>query len=115
MDFRAHRPNTQLGRSERALVSIDTDLTRFLSTAQRRLPFDTLHLSSRHREALAQILVEFAEDLHQDIGIWSGLERYNLDCFGTKLPCLVSSADKPDAEPVTAERVQYLLWTLYGE
>ncbi len=115
MDFRTHRPNKQLGRSERSLVSIATDLTRFLTKTQRSLTFDTLRLASRQREALAHILVEFAEDLHQDIGIWSGLERYNLDFFGTKLPCIVSSEDKRDSDPVTPERVQYLLWTLYSE
>jgi Protein of unknown function (DUF3843) len=115
MDFRAHRPNKQLGRSERPLVSIATDLARFLTKAQRSLTFDTLHLASRQREALAQILVEFAEDLHQDLGIWSGLERYNLDFFGTTLPCIVPSGDTRASEPVTPERVQYLLWTLYSE
>lgn len=60
MDFRAHRPNKQLGRSERSLVSIATDLTRFLTKTQRSLTFDTLRLASRQREALAHILVEFA-------------------------------------------------------
>jgi hypothetical protein len=96
-------------------VRIATDLTSFLTKAQRSLTFDTLHLPSRQREALAHILVEFAEDLHQDIGIWRGLEHYNLDFFGTKLPCILPPDGQLDAEPITPARVQYLLWTLYSE
>ena len=75
MDFHVHRPHRRLGRSERSLVKIAQDLTRFLTKAQRSLTFDTLHLSGRKRETLAHILVEFAEDLYQDIGIWRSLER----------------------------------------
>jgi hypothetical protein len=115
MDFHAHRPNRHLERSERALVRIATDLTSFLSKTQRSLTFDTLHLPSRQREALAHILVEFAEDLHQDIGIWRSLEHYNHDFFGVKLPCIQSSEDKFDTEPITPARIQSLLWTLYSE
>jgi hypothetical protein len=61
MDFRDHRPNRRLGRSERPLVKIATDLTSFLTKAQRSLTYETLHLSGRQRETLAHILVEFAE------------------------------------------------------
>ena len=89
MDFRTHRPQRHLGRSERSLVKIDQELARFLTKAQRSLTFETLHLSNRTRETLAHILVEFAEDLHQDIGVWSSLEHYNLEFFGTKLPCIL--------------------------
>ena len=70
MDFHAHRPNQHLGRSERALMRIATDLTSLLLKAQRSLTFETLHLSKQQREAFTQIVVEFAEDLHQDIGPW---------------------------------------------
>jgi hypothetical protein len=86
MNFHVHRPNQHLGRSERALMRIATDMTSFLLKAQRSLTFETLHLSKHQREAVAQILVEFAEDLHQDGGIWRSLEQYNLDFFGAKLP-----------------------------
>jgi len=35
MDFRTHRPQRGFGRSERSLVKIAEDLTRFLAKAQR--------------------------------------------------------------------------------
>ena len=115
MDFHAHRPQRGFGRSERSLAKIAEDLTRFLTKAQRSLTYETLHLPSRKRETLASLLVEFAEDLSQDIGIWRSLEAYNRDFFGTPLPCVLQPGEEMDAEPITPERMQFLLWTLYAE
>lgn len=115
MDFRAHRPQRGFGRSERSLVKIAEDLTRFLTKAQRSLTYETLHLSSRQRETLAHLLVEFAEDLSQDIGIWRSLEAYNRDFFGTPLPCVLHPDETMDTAPINPVRVQFLLWTLYAE
>ena len=114
MDFRTHRPQRGFGRSERSLTKIAEDLTRFLTKAQRSLTYDTLHLSSRQRETLASLLVEFAEDLSHDIGIWRSLEAYKRDFFGTPLPCVLPPEETMDAEPITPERMQFLLWTLYA-
>lgn len=114
MDFRDYRPHRRLGRSERTLAKIAEDLTRFLTKAQRSLTYETLHLSGRQRETLAPILVEFAEDLYQDIGIWRSLEHYNLDFFGTPLPCVLPPDETMDAEPINPDRMQFLLWTLYS-
>jgi len=115
MDFHDHRPQRGFGGSERTLAKIAQDLTRFLTKTQRSLTYETLHLSSRQRETLAHILVEFAEDLSHDIGIWRSLEAYNCDFFGTPLPCVLHPDETMDADPVNPARVQFLLWTLYAE
>lgn len=115
MDFRTHRPQRGFGRSERSLAKIAEDLSRFLTKAQRSLTYDTLHLSGRQRETLASLLVEFAEDLSYDIGIWRSLEAYHRDFFGTPLPCVLPPDETMDAEPINPERMQFLLWTLYAE
>ena len=112
MNFHAHRPNQHLSRSERPLLRITTDLTSFLLKAQRSLTFETLHLSKQQREAVAQILVEFAEDLYLNLGLWRSLEEYNREFFGTPLPCVLPADGQHDAPPVNPARVQYLLWTL---
>src|SRR4030095_14659897 len=83
--------------------------------AQRSLTYDTLHLSSRQCETLAFLLVEFAEDLSHDIGIWRSLEAYNRDFFGTPLPCVLPPGEAMDVEPINPARMQFLLWTLYAE
>jgi len=53
--------------------------------------------------------------LYQDIGIWRSLEQYNIEFFGTPLPCILPADAPLPAQLVTPTRVQYLLWTLYGE
>jgi len=115
MDFRTHRPQRGFGRSERFLAKLAEDLTRFLTKAQRSLTSETLHLSGRQRETLASLLVECAEDLSHDIGIWRGLEAYHRDFFGTPLPCVLPPEETMDAAPITPERMQFLLWILYAE
>jgi hypothetical protein len=90
-------------------------LISFLYRAQRSLTHDTLHLSRNARNILAHILVEFAEDLYQDIGIWRSLEQYNSDFFGTPLPCGLQPGEEMAPDPVNPDRVQFLLWTLYSE
>src|SRR5215470_2368213 len=115
MDFRTHRPQRGFGRSERSLAKLAEELTRFLTKAQRSLTYDTLHLSSRQRETLASLLVECAEDLSHDIGIWRSLEAYNRDFFGTPLPCVLQPGEAMDAAPLNPDRLQFFLWTLYAE
>src|SRR6516165_9828903 len=113
MDFRTNRPQRGFGRSERSLAKLAEELTRFLTKAQRSLTYDTLHLSGRQRETLAHIMVECAEDLSHDIGIWRSLEQYNRDFFGTPLPCVLQPDETMDADSLNPERIQFLLWTLY--
>jgi hypothetical protein len=96
-------------------VRLATELTHFLTQAQRSLPVAPLQRSRRQREAVAQIEVEFAEDRYQDMGLGRSLEPYNREFFGTPLPCLLPPDHTLDPEPVTPVRVQYLLWTLYSE
>jgi hypothetical protein len=60
-------------------------------------------------------VVECAEDLSQDIGIWRSLEAYNRDFFDTPLPGVLQPDERMDAEPLNPERMQFLLWTLYAE
>ena len=43
---------------------------------------------------LSHLLVEFSEDLHNDIGLWSSIESYNMEMFGTPLPLFIKSKEK---------------------
>lgn len=115
INFNVHRPNQSLGRGERVFVNIAKHLVSLLIQAQRSLKSEALQLSRRQCETLAPILVEFAEDLHQDIGIWRAIENYNFANFGTPLPCILQPNEVMDSAPINPARVQYLLWTLYEE
>jgi hypothetical protein len=76
--------------------------------------YDTLRLSVDKIRDLSQTLVEFAEDVHNDIGIWDSLEQYNLEFFGTKLPLIPGSDEEAaDQDSINKRRLQYLLWNQY--
>jgi len=74
-----------------------------------------LRLSNSKPEELASVLVEFAEDVHNNIGIWSSLERYNTEFVGTPLPFVPQPKEDRGQEAINEHRVQHLLWVVYSE
>ncbi len=116
IDFQTHRPQPYIGRGDSYLSGMIKDLRRFLADLQNELSYDTLHLSLPQLTTLAHILVEFAEDLHNDIGIWRALEQYNQEFFGTPLPLTRWLGDDSDNEaPDLTERLHHLLWIVYSQ
>ena len=75
-----------------------------------RMP--SLKLSAQTRTQLAEILVDFALDIHFNSGIWTALEKYNTELFGTPLPLILPVNTKP-THGISVERVQFFLWNLY--
>jgi hypothetical protein len=90
-------------------------MERVLIKAQGSLTYDTLRLSNKALEGLAITLVEFAEDVYNDIGIWHSVEQYNLQFFGTRLPFLLMPDDNAQLNPCDKYRIQHLLWGLFAE
>jgi len=84
-----------------------------LSNTQRDFAYDSLRLSHDALGQLAGILVDFAEDLHNDIGIWAAYERYNVEFFGTTLPLTPSISGDDAVTGLHPERLRHLLWVLY--
>jgi len=86
VSFRLARPEAYPGKGNKYLPKIIQDLANLLRKTQKDFHYDTLRLSAHKIRDLSQTLVEFAEDVHNDIGIWDSLEQNNLEFFGTKLP-----------------------------
>jgi hypothetical protein len=59
------------------------------------------------------MLVELAEDLHNDIGIWKSYEQYNLEWFGTPLPLTLQPDEEVDGVEMFRCRIHHLLWNVY--
>ncbi len=112
MDYAAHRPQGCRGKGDLHLPKIAQRFRRVLSEAQRDLAYDTLRLPADLLGELAGILVDFAEDLHNNIGIWESYERYNAEFFGSALP-LTSTESDSAARSFHADRFRHLLWVLY--
>jgi hypothetical protein len=73
-----------------------------------------LNLRFDNWQDLAEVLVEFAEDIHNDIGIWKSLENYHLKFFGEKLPLTPKTNDN-NSNPINSDRFHHFLWVLLPE
>lgn len=74
------------GSMDEHLPKIVLELHKLLSKTKDKISNRNLHLEADTLEDIAGILVDFAADIHADIGIWNCFERYNIEFFGTPLP-----------------------------
>ena len=86
MNSESNRPPGHYGKREHYLTSVAKDLERVITRAYGSLANNIPRLSKWQARRNSQVLVEFAEDIHNDIGIWNSLEHYNVQFFGTPLP-----------------------------
>lgn len=114
MNSQSHRPPGYEKR-EHYLPRVAKDLERLVVGAQESLAYNTLYLSDSKLEELTSVLVEFAEDIHNGIGIWKSLERYNIEFFGTPLPLTLEPDEDVGRGAINEHRIQHLLWILYSE
>jgi len=115
MNFESHRPQGYIRKGDRYLPPLAEDLKQVLIRAQESLVHNTLYLPGGTLEELATVLVEFAEDISNNIGIWDSLERYNVEFFGAPLPFILRTNEDMGQEEVNQYRIQHLLWVLYSE
>ena len=112
VSFRLARPQAHPGKGDKYLPKIIQDLANLQRKTQKDFHYDTLRLSAHKIRDLSQTLVEFAEDVHNDIGIWDSLEQNNLEFFGTKLPLIPGSAEEAAGQaPINKHRIQFLFGT----
>ncbi|MBI2929902.1 MAG: DUF3843 family protein [Verrucomicrobia bacterium] len=109
----ASRPRGFSGRGDKYLAEIAQDLRRRLLKTQHDFRFETCRLPDGQLSALASLLVEFAEDIHAEIGLWRALEAHNQQCFGSPLPFFVRADDTTPLAGFDTRRLQHLLWTLW--
>ena len=112
MDYFSHRPRGYEGDGDSHLPKIVRRLRRALAKTQSSFGYDTLRLPSKSLGDLAGILVDFAEDIHADVGIWAAYERYNREFFGTALPLAAEPGSDLDAG-FRLERFRHFLWIMY--
>jgi hypothetical protein len=115
MDFKSHRPQVFSGKGDKYLKEIARGLKRLLIKAQNAFTYSTLRLSDEKAGELSSALVEFAEDIHNGIGIWKSLEYYNLEFFGTPLPLILQQGESKEEKELNKYRIWHLLWVLYSE
>lgn len=112
--YKSHFPEKTDPKVVTALQKIVKQCSKELANVQTQFHFDTLRLSAPDRTRLAEMLVDFALDLHSGSEIWAALEKYNTDLFGTPLP-LIQPMNAKLPPGICRERVQFLLWNLYPQ
>lgn len=115
INFQLHRLQGFIGEGDSHLPQIIQGLKQLLRKTSKLLKYKTLQLPNKNLEELSSVLVEFAEDIHNDIGIWSSYEKYNSALFGTRLPLTQRSNEAIENNTIDKHRVHHLLWVLYSE
>lgn len=115
MNLRKHRPSGFRGKGDRAVLNLHKEMSRFLLRLKGQLNANLLNVSSEDLNTLSAALVEFAEDLYNNIGLWESLENYNLQQFGTPLPIVLAQGKHIIDEPFDPFRIKYFLWNFLPE
>ena len=111
----SYRPTGYKDKGEKYLSKAGDKLASLIRSIQKEYHFAALKLSNKAINELAGILIEFAEDLYNDIGIWKSVESYNSQFFGTKLPFIPIPEHDMPTKKINKYQVQYFLWVIYPE
>lgn len=100
------------GRGDKYLGDIAQDLRRVLWKTQLTFAHPTCRLPDVAWSEVALLLVEWAEDIHNDLGLWRTVEAHHCRCFGIPLP-FVDAVSAGELQGFDPRRIQFLLWTLW--
>jgi hypothetical protein len=101
------------GRGDKYLGEIAQELRRVLLKTQNTFVFPSCRLPDAAWSDVAVLLVEWAEDVHNDIGLWRTVETHQRQCFGTPLPLIVTASPEVELHGFDLRRIQFFLWSLW--
>lgn len=115
-EFFSHRPKGHTESPDYYLPKIAKQLSHVIKKIQEtHIHNSLLRLPDKKLEELAGVLVEFAEDIHNDIGLWKSYENYNLALFNTRLPLTLGTNEDVGQKILNEYRLWHLLWVLYSK
>jgi hypothetical protein len=109
-----YRPKGFIGKGDSYLSPTINNLEKHITTIETKYNYDTLKLNKNQKRILSLLLIEFAEDLHNDIGLWKSIENYNVQLFSTPLPLFIKNEDEI-TEIFDISRIKYFIYTIYFE
>jgi hypothetical protein len=101
------------GRGDKYLGEIAQELRRVLLKTQNTFVFPSCRLPDAAWSDVAALLVEWAEDVHNDIGLWRAVETHQRRCFDTPLPLIVNASPEVEPRDFDPRRIQFFLWSLW--
>jgi len=112
-NFTSARPPGFTGRGDKYLGRIAQELRRVLWTTQKDFAVPSCRLPDATWTEVAALLVEWAEDIHNDIGLWRTVETHQRQCFGTPLPLIVNASPEVELCGFDPQRIQFFLAGLW--
>src|SRR5712691_4213117 len=100
------------GRGDKYLGGIAQELRRVLWRTQNDFAQAACRLPDIAWSEVAVLLVEWAEDIHNDLGLWRTVEDHQRRCYGTPLPFIGGPFDA-GPEGFDPRRIQHFLWNLW--
>lgn len=110
--FMSARPPGFSGKGDKYWVEAVPELRRVLQKAQNSFAYPSCRLPDAAWSEVAVLLVEWAEDIHNDLGLWRTVEAHHCRCFGTALP-FMSVLPGEELRGFDPRRIQFFLWTLW--
>lgn len=101
------------GRGDKYLGENAQELGRVLRKTQTSFAFPSCQLPEAAWGEMAVLLVEWAEDIHNDLGLWRTVEAHQRQCFSTPLPLVVNPGPEVELHGFDPRRLQFMLWTLW--
>jgi hypothetical protein len=106
--FKGNRPPVAPSRLDQHLPVIARELRDVLAETQETFIYPACKLDAAALDELAVALIEFAEDVHTDAGLWRALESYQGELFGTPLPLFLKPGEAL-AGRFDPQRIRYFL------
>lgn len=113
-DFKNNRPLGFNNKEDRFLIPIINGMEKLIASTQNQYVYDTIKLDKKLRQILSTLIIEFAEDLHCEIGLWESLEFYNQQLFNTPLPLFVNN-ESEIKESFDVNRIKYFIHNMFFE
>ena len=114
IDFKNNRPKGFNNKEDKFLIPLINEIEKLITETQILYSHDTIKLDKKQRQILSTLIIEFAEDLHCEIGLWNSVEYYNKHLFNTPLPLFVNSENEIK-QVFDVSRIKCFIHTIFFE
>jgi hypothetical protein len=101
------------GRGDKYLAEIAQEMRRVLWKTENRFTDPACRLPDADWSEVAVLLVEWAEDIHNDLGLWRTVEAHQKRLFGTPLPLVMEPSGGDEPRGFDPRRIQFFLWNVW--
>jgi len=112
--FEQFRPKEFTGSGDKYLYPMISELSKVILHLEKSYYYDTLKFDKNQNFIMANLLIELAEDLHNDIGLWKSIEYFNKTLFNTPLPLFVDE-NIEITECFDKNRIKFFVFNIFPE